>query len=137
MASEYSFCKTRVQFYTSNLNANVQPFLPATRITSITVGNEVLTFNDTSLSSNLLPTMQSVYSVLCSLNLQDKVSTFYTPSAGRFHPDLAPCLTAILNFHLKTGSPFLINAYPYFAYKTNPKQVPLEFVLHQSPSKIV
>ncbi|XP_027101553.2 glucan endo-1,3-beta-glucosidase 11-like [Coffea arabica] len=124
------------------VKANVQPFLPATRITCIAVGNEVLTFNDTSLSSNLLPAMQSVYSALCSLNLQDKVSvttahslavlqTSYPPSAGRFRPDLAPCLTAILNFHLKTGSPFLINAYPYFAYKANPKQVPLEFVLFQ------
>ena len=112
----------------------------------------VFTFNDTSLSSitseRLLRAMQSVYSVLCSLNLQDKVSittahslavlqTSYLPFACRFHPDLTPCLTAILNFHLKTGSPFLINAYPYFAYKANPKQVPLEFVLFQPNSGIV
>ncbi|CDP21254.1 unnamed protein product [Coffea canephora] len=92
--------------------------------------------------------MQSVYSALCSLNLQDKVSittahslavlqTSYLPFAGRFHPDLTPCLTAILNFHLKTGSPFLINVYPYFAYKANPKQVPLEFVLFQPNSGIL
>lgn len=130
------------------VKANVQAFLPATRISCIAVGNEVLTFNDTSLSSNLLPAMQSVYSAICSLNLQDKVSvttahslavlqTSYPPSAGRFRPDLAPCLTAILSFHVKTGSPFLINAYPYFAYKANPKQVSLDFVLFQANPGIV
>ncbi|RDX79952.1 Glucan endo-1,3-beta-glucosidase 11, partial [Mucuna pruriens] len=34
-------------------------------------------------------------------------------------------------FQAKTGSPFLINGYPYFVYKANPKQVPLGFVLFQ------
>lgn len=29
------------------------------------------------------------------------------------------------------GSPFAINAYPYFAYKANPKQVSLDFVLFE------
>lgn len=36
-----------------------------------------------------------------------------------------------MNFHVKTCSPFLINAYPFFAYKGNPKQVPLDYVLFQ------
>ncbi|KAL3499112.1 hypothetical protein ACH5RR_041844 [Cinchona calisaya] len=127
---------------------NVQPYLPSTKITSIAVGNEVLTFNDTSLSANLLPAMQNVYSALCSLNLQDRVvvttahslailQTSYPPSSGKFRSDLAGCLTPLLNFHLKTGSPFLINAYPYFAYKADPKQVPLEFVLFQPNPGIV
>ncbi|KAL9242951.1 hypothetical protein vseg_016905 [Gypsophila vaccaria] len=36
------------------------------------------------------------------------------------------------NIHAKTGSPFLINAYPYFDYKASPRQVSLDYVLFQS-----
>ncbi|KAI4315580.1 hypothetical protein L6164_028375 [Bauhinia variegata] len=124
------------------IKSNIQPYLPATNITCIFVGNEVLTFNDSSLTDNLLPAMQCVHTALVNLGLDKQVAvttthslavleTSYPPSAGAFRPDLAPCLKPILNFHSKTGSPFLINAYPYFAYKANPKQVSLDFVLFQ------
>ncbi|XP_010252096.1 PREDICTED: glucan endo-1,3-beta-glucosidase 11 [Nelumbo nucifera] len=124
------------------VKTNVQPFLPATKITCITVGNEVLTFNDTSLTEYLLPAMQSVHTALVNLGLDKNVSvttahslavleTSYPPSAGAFRRDLTEFITPILSFHAKTGSSFLINAYPYFAYKANPKQVPLDFVLFQ------
>lgn len=124
------------------IKGNLQAYLPATKITSIFVGNEVLTFNDTSLTSNLLPAMQSVHAALLNLGLDKQITvttthslavlqTSYPPSAGAFRPDLAPCLAPILSFQAKSGSPFLINAYPYFAYKANPKQVPLDFVLFQ------
>ncbi|KAK8703305.1 hypothetical protein V6N13_021625 [Hibiscus sabdariffa] len=127
---------------------NVQSHLPATKITCIFVGNEVLTFNDTSLSENLLPAMQSVHAALVSLGLDKQVTvttthslaileTSYPPSAGAFRQDLVDCLSDTLSFHQKTGSPFLINAYPFFAYKGNPKQVPLEFVLFQPNQGIV
>lgn len=36
------------------IKSNIQPHLPETKITSIFIRNEVLTFNDTSLSDNLL-----------------------------------------------------------------------------------
>ncbi|XP_022957923.1 glucan endo-1,3-beta-glucosidase 11-like [Cucurbita moschata] len=121
---------------------NVQAYLPGTKITSIFVGNEVLTFNDTSLSANLLPAMQSVHTALVNLGLDKQVAvttahslaileTSYPPSSGVFRRDLVDCLVPILDFHVKIGSPFLINAYPYFAYKANPKQVSLDFVLFQ------
>ncbi|KAJ1404011.1 Glycoside hydrolase family 17 [Sesbania bispinosa] len=124
------------------IKSNLQPYLPSTKITSIFVGNEVLTFNDTSLTSNLLPAMQSVHTALINLGLDKQITvttthslavlqTSYPPSSGAFRPDLAPCLAPILSFQAKTGSPFLINAYPYFAYKANPKQVPLDYVLLQ------
>ncbi|KAJ4851181.1 hypothetical protein Tsubulata_000483 [Turnera subulata] len=130
------------------VKTNVQAYLPATNITCITVGNEVLTFNDTALTSNLLPAMQSLHSALVALALHNQVSvttahslsvleTSYPPSAGAFRRDLAGCVSAILSFHSKTGSPFLINAYPYFAYKANPKQVSLDFVLFQPNQGIV
>ncbi|GMP96818.1 hypothetical protein CsSME_00045299 [Camellia sinensis var. sinensis] len=130
------------------VKTNVGAYIPATKITCITVGNEVLTLNDTSLSDSLLPAMQSVHTALVNLNLEKQVSvttahslavleTSYPPSAGAFRPDLRGRITQILDFHLKTGSPFLINAYPFFSYKANPKQVPLDFVLFQPNSGIV
>uniref|UniRef100_A0A2N9IEN0 glucan endo-1,3-beta-D-glucosidase n=1 Tax=Fagus sylvatica TaxID=28930 RepID=A0A2N9IEN0_FAGSY len=130
------------------VKSNVQTHLPATKITSIFVGNEVLTFNDTSLNDCLVPAMQSVHTALVNLGLDKQVSvttahslgileTSYPPSAGAFRRDLTNSITPILNFHAKTGSPFLINAYPYFAYKGNPKQVSLDFVLFQQNQGIV
>ncbi|OIW07196.1 hypothetical protein TanjilG_10169 [Lupinus angustifolius] len=130
------------------ISSNLQPYLPHTNITCIFVGNEVLTFNDTDLTSSLLPAMQSVHSALQNLGLDKQVTvttthslavlqTSYPPSAGAFRPDLTPCLTPILSFQAKTGSPFLINAYPYFAYKANPKQVSLDYVLFQPNQGIV
>ncbi|XP_015866199.2 glucan endo-1,3-beta-glucosidase 11 [Ziziphus jujuba] len=130
------------------VKSNVQQYLPATKISCIFVGNEVLTFNDTSLSDNLLPAMQSVHTALVNLGLDKQVSvttahslaileSSYPPSAGAFRRDLTDCITPMLNFHAKTGSPFLINAYPYFAYKANPKQVPLDFVMFQQNQGIV
>lgn len=130
------------------VKSNVQCYLPATKITCITVGNEVLTFNDTSLTDQLLPAMQSVHTALVNLGLDKQVTvttahslaileTSYPPSSGAFRRDLVGCVTPILNFHAKTGSPFLINAYPYFAYKANPKQVNLDFVLFQPNQGLV
>jgi exo-beta-1,3-glucanase (GH17 family) len=130
------------------VKTNVQAYLPATKIVCIAVGNEVLTFNQTSLSDNLLPAMENVHAALVTLNLDKQVTvttahslaileSSYPPSSGTFRRDLRGCLTELLKFHEKTCSPFLINAYPFFAYKANPKQVSLDFVLFQPNSGIL
>ncbi|ERN00410.1 glucan endo-1,3-beta-glucosidase 11 [Amborella trichopoda] len=121
---------------------NVQAYFPSTKITCITVGNEILTGNDSVLMANLLPAMQSVHQALQTLGLDKQVTistahslailaSSYPPSNGAFREDLSEFITPLLDFHSKTRSPFLINAYPYFAYKANPKQVPLEYVLFE------
>ncbi|XP_047315708.1 glucan endo-1,3-beta-glucosidase 11-like [Impatiens glandulifera] len=130
------------------VKTNVQAYLPATKITCITVGNEVLTFNDTSLSAHLLPTMQSLHAALVCLHLDQKVTvttahslavleTSYPPSSAVFRRDLTGSMTQIVEFLSKTCSPFLINAYPYFAYKDNSKQISIDYVLFQQNSGIV
>ena len=121
---------------------HVRPYLPSTRITCITVGNEVFKGNDTDLKDNLLPAMKSVYQALGALGLQGQVNvttahsldimgSSYPPSAGAFRPDDAPYITPLLDFLSTARSPFLINCYPYFAYKDDPHGVPLEYVLFQ------
>ncbi|RXH83419.1 hypothetical protein DVH24_005672 [Malus domestica] len=124
------------------IQQNVQPYLPQTQITCINVGNEVLGGNDTQLWSYLLPAMKSVYSALVDLGLSKQVAVTtahsltilgnsYPPSAGSFRQDLAQYIQPILSFHSQVNSPFLINAYPYFAYKASPSEVSLEYVLFQ------
>ncbi|CAN1304833.1 Glucan endo-1,3-beta-glucosidase 10 [Linum perenne] len=92
--------------------------------------------------------MQSIRAAVVSLDLQDQdivttphslavLQTSYPPSSDSFRKDLIDCITQILNFKAKSNSPFLINAYPYFAYKANPKQVSLDFVLFQPNQGIV
>lgn len=121
---------------------NVQAYLPGTKIVAIVVGNEVLTSNQSALTAALFPAMQSIHAALvdCGLNKQIFVTTAhslaildvsYPPSATSFRRDLLGPLTPILDFHVKTGSPILINAYPFFAYEENPKHVSLDFVLFQ------
>ncbi|KAM0042902.1 putative glucan endo-1,3-beta-D-glucosidase [Helianthus debilis subsp. tardiflorus] len=50
------------------IQCNVKPYLPATKITSISVGNEVLTSNDRSFSGCLLPAMQNIHSAQVKFN---------------------------------------------------------------------
>ncbi|ERN16505.1 hypothetical protein AMTR_s00031p00059420 [Amborella trichopoda] len=130
------------------LTTHVQPYIPYTKITCITVGNEIFSGNDTTLITNLVPAMQSLHSALQTLGLSHQVnistahslmvlSTSYPPSSGTFKPDIQEYMQSILNFHAETNSPFLINAYPYFAYKDNPNNVPLNYVLFQPNEGVV
>ncbi|KAG8064399.1 hypothetical protein GUJ93_ZPchr0004g38883 [Zizania palustris] len=126
---------------------HVRPYLPSARITCIAVGNEVLKGNDTALKGNLLPAMQSVYQAVVALGLQGQVNvttahsldimgSSYPPSAGAFRPDVVPYMQPLLSFLSMARSPFLINCYPYFAYKADPSSVPLEYVLFQPNSGV-
>ncbi|KAG2670740.1 hypothetical protein I3760_14G101900 [Carya illinoinensis] len=124
------------------LEEHLLPHLPQTKINCILVGNEVFSSNDSQLFPYLLPAMQTVNRVLVNLELDKQVTVTtahsltilgnsYPPSAGTFRQDLAQYIQPLLKFHSEINSPFLINAYPYFAYKDNPDQVSLEYVLFQ------
>lgn len=124
------------------IQQKVQPFLMQTRITCITVGNEILGGQDTTLAPYLYPAMKTIYEALVNLGLNKQVyvttahslqilATSFPPSQGSFREDLVQYMQPILAFHAQTGSPFLINVYPYFAYKNDPNNVPLEYVLFE------
>ncbi|XP_020570763.1 glucan endo-1,3-beta-glucosidase 11-like [Phalaenopsis equestris] len=130
------------------VKSNLQTHIPRTKITAVTIGNEILSSNNTLLIQSLIPAIQSVHSALVTLNLDRQVavttahsltilSTSYPPSAGRFRRDLLPYISPLINFLNKTGSPFLINAYPFFAYKADPKRVSLDYVLFQPSAGVV
>lgn len=121
---------------------HLQPYLAQTKITCISVGNEVFMSNDTQIWSNLLPAMKMVHNTLVNLGLDKQVivttahpftiiGNSYPPSSGTFRQDIIEYMHAILDFHSQTKSPFLINAYPFFAYKDSPDQISLDYVLFQ------
>lgn len=129
------------------IQQHVQPYIPNTRITCITVGNEVISGNDTVLKSNLLPAMQSVHQALVSLGLDkqinittahslDILANSFPPSAGSFRQDYAQYVQPLLGFLSTIRSPFLVNAYPFFAYKASPGSVSLDYVLFRPNSGV-
>ncbi|WOL11536.1 glucan endo-1,3-beta-glucosidase 11-like [Canna indica] len=130
------------------VKSNLQPYLPATKIVAVTVGNEVLSGDDSILIRSLLPAMQSLHSALVALGLERQVAVTtahslavlavsYPPSAAAFRHELLPYVVPLLAFLAKTCSPFLINAYPYFAYKADPKRVDLEYALFEPSAGVV
>ncbi|KAM0945473.1 putative glucan endo-1,3-beta-D-glucosidase [Dioscorea sansibarensis] len=127
------------------LHSNV---LPYPSISLITLGNEVLTSNSSLLLSSLLPAINNLHSSLLSLNLHQRIkistahslsilSQSFPPSSSSFRRDLLPILTPLLSFLSRSKSPFLINAYPYFAYKADPNRVDLDYVLFQPNDGVV
>ncbi|KAL6861570.1 hypothetical protein ACP4OV_017270 [Aristida adscensionis] len=124
------------------VRANILPHVPATSITAVTVGNEVLTGTDGTMLRSLLPAMEALHAALAACNLTSRVavttphslgvlSSSFPPSSAAFRRDVLPYMTPLLGFLAKTGAPFLINAYPYFAYKGDPDGVDLSYVLFE------
>jgi exo-beta-1,3-glucanase (GH17 family) len=122
---------------------NVAAYMPATAISAIAVGNEVL-MTQSSFASQLVPAMINVHTALVSLKLdgQVKVGTphnlqvlqkSFPPSAGTFRTNITNEVKALLAFLSSTGGPIMVNFYPYFAYRDDPKNVSLNYALFQQP----
>lgn len=127
------------------VNSNVLPYYPASNITLITVGNEVMTSGDNALISNLLPAIQNVQNALNSVSLggKIKVSTVHSmavltqsdpPSSGSFDPNMKDTMKQMLEFLKDNKAPFTINPYPFFAYQSDPISETLAFCLFQPNS---
>jgi len=130
---------------TAWVNSNVVPYYPASNITLITVGNEVMMTTDQGLISQLLPAMRNVQNALNSASLGGKVrvSTVHSmavlsqsdpPSSGSFNPVFQDPLRGLLEFQKDNGSPFTVNPYPFFAYQSDPRPETLAFCLFQPNS---
>ncbi|XP_072977523.1 glucan endo-1,3-beta-glucosidase 14-like [Typha angustifolia] len=118
------------------------PHLPSTSISVVIVGNEILTTTDSNLIRSLLPAIQSLHSAIDAAGLASRISvttanslnvlaSSFPPSSAAFRRDLLPYITPLIAFLSKTRSPFLINAYPYFAYKSDPNNIDLNYALFE------
>ncbi|KAG5247603.1 glucan endo-1,3-beta-glucosidase [Salix suchowensis] len=116
------------------VSTHIKPYFPATRITGIAVGNEVFTDSDTTLLAYLVPAI--LHSCLTPNSLA-VLTESYPPSAGSFKTEVSGVMSQYLQFLSSTKAPFWINAYPYFAYKDKPDEVPLDYVLFNPNSGMI
>ncbi|WCJ20179.1 Glucan endo-1 3-beta-glucosidase 1 [Euphorbia peplus] len=130
------------------IGRNVVAFLPETLITGIAVGDEVLTTVPSS-APLLMPAIESLYSALVAANLhtQIKISTPHAasiildpfpPSQSYFNQSWSSSvMLPLLQFLSKTGSPLMMNLYPYYVFMENKGVVPLDNSLFKplTPSK--
>ncbi|XP_059644401.1 glucan endo-1,3-beta-glucosidase 14-like [Cornus florida] len=126
---------------------NVEPFLPQTKITGISMGNEILGVVSPDVWEALLSATKNVYNALDRLGLTKvvKVSTphseavfdhSFPPSACVFRDNILPYMKPLLQFFSQIGSPFYINAYPFLAYKSDPEHIDIKYALFQKNSGI-
>ncbi|XP_058115603.1 glucan endo-1,3-beta-glucosidase 13 [Magnolia sinica] len=133
--------------YQSNVDSwmknNILPYYPATKISYITVGAEV-TESPANVSSLVVPTMHNVQVALRKVGLQRKIkvssthslgilSRSFPPSAGAFNSSHAFFLKPMLEFLAENNSPFMVDIYPYYAYRDSLTNVSLDYALF-SPS---
>ncbi|KAJ8761785.1 hypothetical protein K2173_004597 [Erythroxylum novogranatense] len=118
------------------VDRNVIAYYPQTLITAIAVGDEVLTTIPSS-SPLLMPAIESLYSALVAANLQAqiKISTphaasiildSFPPSQSFFNESWSSVMLPLLQFLSKTGSPLMMNLYPYYVFMQNKGVVPLD-----------
>lgn len=131
------------------LSDRVIPFLPATSIVAIAVGNEYLTTDPYRADPNdLAQALKNLHSALKQRALDRKIkvttphsmavlASSFPPSSSSFAITLVPTMTDIVGFLADTAAPFMVNAYPYFAYRDSPDTVNLQYALlgnHTKPS---
>lgn len=119
---------------------NVQPFLPETQIRGITIGNEILEVEVIDLQEVLLGAVKNVYTAVYRLQLANMIEintphseavfqNSFPPSACTFKDSVMPYMRPLLQFLSQIGSPFLINAYPFLAYRSDPEHIDLNYAL--------
>ncbi|KDP42112.1 hypothetical protein JCGZ_01900 [Jatropha curcas] len=121
------------------VNKNVNSYLPATNITAIAVGSEVLT-SIPNAAPVLVPAMNYLHKALVAsnLNFQVKVSTPqsmdviprpFPPSTATFNSSWNSTIYQLLQFLKNTNSYYMLNAYPYYGYTTGNGIFPIDYAL--------
>ncbi|CAO2816392.1 unnamed protein product [Amaranthus hypochondriacus] len=120
---------------------NVVAHYPATNITTICVGSEVLT-SIPNAAPILVSALRFIQSALVASNLdkQIKVSTplstavildSFPPSQAFFNHSLNSVLVPMLKFLQSTNSYLMLNVYPYYDYMNSNGVIPLDYALFQ------
>lgn len=129
------------------LKNSILAYYPATKITYITVGAEA-TESPNNVSALVVPAMQNVFTALRKAGLQKRIkvsttnslaimSQSFPPSAGAFNSSFAFFLKPLLEFLADNHSPFMIDVYPYYAYRDSPKKVSLDYALFRQSSEVI
>ncbi|XP_074286603.1 glucan endo-1,3-beta-glucosidase 3-like [Silene latifolia] len=123
------------------VSQNVVAHYPATNITSICVGSEVLS-SIPNAASILVDALKFIHSALVASNLdkQIKVSTplstsvildSFPPSQAFFNHSLVSVIGPMLKFLQSTSSYLMLNIYPYYDYMNSNGVIPLDYALFE------
>ncbi|GAB4840434.1 hypothetical protein Ancab_021201 [Ancistrocladus abbreviatus] len=118
---------------------NIVAHVPATNITAITVGSEVLRTLPNA-APVLVSAMEFIHSALVASNLDSKikVSTSHSssiildsfpPSQAFFNRTWDPVMVPLLKFLQSTGSYLMLNVYPYYDYMQSDGFIALDYAL--------
>ncbi|XP_022756447.1 glucan endo-1,3-beta-glucosidase 13-like [Durio zibethinus] len=129
------------------LKNSILQYYPATKITYITVGLEVTESPD-NVSALVVPAMHNVLTALKKVGLHKRIkvssthslgvlSRSFPPSAGAFSSRYAFFLKPMLEFLAENQSPFMIDLYPYYAYRDSPNNVSLDYALFELSSEVI
>ncbi|KAL8142109.1 hypothetical protein V2J09_015141 [Rumex salicifolius] len=120
---------------------NVVAHYPATNITAICVGSEVLTALPNA-APILVSALTYINSALIAANLNSKIKIStpfpssiildsFPPSQAFFNHSWKSVLDPMLKFLQSTGSPFMLNIYPYYDYMKSNGIIPLDYALFE------
>lgn len=126
---------------------HIAPFLQngTIRFRYIVVGNEAIPGPYASL---VTPAMRNLKQALSSIGAPDdfKVTTVvpptvlgqsFPPSAGQFETSVSNFMEGVTNFLYSTGTPLLVNVYPYFALVSDPQHIAMDYALFQAKIPVI
>ncbi|KAF7848545.1 hypothetical protein BT93_L1849 [Corymbia citriodora subsp. variegata] len=122
----------------------VQPFMSDVKITYLSAGNEVVPGD---LAQYVLPAMRNLQSVvngygygglqITTVVATSVLGTSYPPSSSTFSDAARADMVGIIKFLSSSGSPLMINVYPYFAYASDPVNVRLDYAQFTATGSVV
>lgn len=126
------------------VNIYIVPYMNNVSFGWITAGNEVITGPN---AQYVYAAMNNIYNALHAVGLvSTRVTTVvstailaksFPPSAGEFSPETFPAINDVVGFLSHTGSPLMINVYPYFAYASEPDHISLEYATFTAKEPIM
>ncbi|KAM0017201.1 putative glucan endo-1,3-beta-D-glucosidase [Helianthus debilis subsp. tardiflorus] len=139
----------RQSFAYAWVRQNVVAYYPNTQIESIAIGNEVFVFPKINATRFLIPAMKNIHQALVYYKLDSVIKlsspiaysalqNSYPSSSGSFKPELIePVLKPMFEFLRETGSYLMVNAYPFFAYRSNSDVIALDYALFRENPGVV
>jgi exo-beta-1,3-glucanase (GH17 family) len=118
------------------VRSNVQAYYPDVIIRYVVVGNEIPAADASPI---LLPAIRNVNAALSAAGLGSSIkastavqfdvfTNSFPPSSGVF---AQPYMADVARLLASTGAPLLVNVYPYFAYRDNPRDIQLNYATFQ------
>ncbi|KAM0905843.1 hypothetical protein ACQ4PT_017134 [Festuca glaucescens] len=118
------------------VRSNVQAYYPDVIIRYVVVGNEIPAADARPI---LLPAIRNVNDALSAAGLGSSIkastavqfdvfTNSFPPSSGVFAQAYMGDVARLL---ASTGAPLLVNVYPYFAYRDNPRDIQLNYATFQ------